>query len=169
MEAEITSDSADAQPAQTEGAEANNFAIAATPGNWFNIACVPSHLARHGLDTDLRRRGLSQFSKNVHLQKQSDTAAAYRCYFRINPAHIGCFNPQLVTQEYLEENGYDTTIKLTGGAPGQICYFKKAFMYHYLNLIAILKQKGALSDLNQCLVPSAAHAVQKLATPLTSE
>jgi hypothetical protein len=130
--------------------------------HWFNIACVPSHLARHGLDTDLRKKGLSQFTKNIHAQKPGHRSNNYRCYFRVNPDHIGCFNPQLITREYLEENGYDATKAFPGGAPGNICYFKKEFANHYTNLITILKRNGAVHDLSQHLVSSGAQAVEKL-------
>lgn len=129
---------------------------------WFNIACVPSYLTRHGLDTDLRKRGLSQFTKNIHAQRQGHHSTGYRCYFKVNPNHIGCFNPQLITKEYLDENGYDATRSFPGGAPGQMCYFKKKFVNSYNNLITILKRNGSVHDLNNHIVPSAGAAVQKL-------
>lgn len=140
--------------------------IASNNNHWFNIACVPSHMARHGLDTDLRKRGLSQFTKNIYAQKQGQHANAYRCYFRVNPEHIGCFNPQLITKDYLKENGYNAAMAFPGGSPGQMCYFKKEFANNYTNLMTILKKNGSEQDLNQHIVPSAGAAVQKLSEPL---
>jgi hypothetical protein len=136
---------------------------------WFNIACVPAHAALQGLDTDLRKRGLSQFSKNMYARHNNQRPSEHRCYFRVNPAHIGCFNPRLVTREYLEANGFKSDMAFPGGAPGQLCYFKKEFANNYINLMTILKRNGTLNDLNQYIVPSGAQAVNKLAEPLRSE
>ena len=111
---------------QSDNAEATT-ALGAQDTPWFNIACVPTHAAIQGLDTDLRRRGLSQFSKNIHGSRGNHRASEHRCYFRVNPAHIGCFNPRLITKEYLETNGFNADMAFPGGTPSQICYFKKEF------------------------------------------
>lgn len=153
---------------QSNDAE-SSIALATQDTPWFNIACVPAHAALHGLDTDLRKRGLSQFSKNIHANKGSHRASEHRCYFRVNPAHIGCFNPRLITKEYLHANGYNADMALPGGAPGQMCYFKKEFANQYTNLMTILKRNGTINDLNQFIVNSEAQAVNKLAEPIRSE
>lgn len=159
------SDNAEINSQSTDENEQNGQPIHSSQ-HWFNIACVPSHMARHGLDTDLRKKGLSQFTKNIHAQKPGYRSTNYRCYFRVNPDHIGCFNPQLITKDYLDENGYDSTKAFPGGAPGNICYFKKEFANNYANLMTILRRNGAVHDLNQHLVSSGAQAVEKLSEPV---
>lgn len=153
---------------QSDQAEANTaLRVQDTP--WFNIACVPTHRGIQGLDTDLRKRGLSQFSKNIHSNRGTNRISEHRCYFRVNPTHIGCFNPRLITKEYLEMNGFNSDMAFPGGNPGQICYFKKEFAHNYRNLMTILKRNGTINDLNQYIVNSGAQAVNKLAQPVQSE
>ena len=135
----------------------------------FNVACVPTTVARHGLDTDLRQKGLSQLSKNIHAQRMGHHASSYRCYFKVNPDHIGCFNPQMITKDYLDENGYDSNHAFPGGTPGQMCYFKKKFAPNYSNLITILRNKNGSMDFHNNIVTSAGAAEKKLAEPLTAQ
>jgi hypothetical protein len=109
------------------------------------MVCVSAAAARHGLDTQMRKSN-AEFAKTYYLSTMNSRPAQHRCYFKIPQKDLGCFNPRLVTKEYLEENGFAATPSFSGGNPGQQCYFKQDTIGKYTNLIRILGGDAMMTE-----------------------